>query len=818
MSAPVSEQPDLSPLCFHCGLLVPDGVQRQVVIAGEPRDMCCAGCEAVATAIVENGLTDFYTYRTQNTGKPQALIPEELRVYDNEQLQKSFVRQVAAQTDNKTAAGDYREASLILEGIVCAACVWLNERHVTQLQGVLDFRINYTTHRAILRWDNAQIHLSEVLSAIADIGYHAHPFDSGRLEALQKEEKSKSLRRIAIAGVGMMQVMMLALSLYLGDITGMDANTEKFLRWVSLLLTTPVVIFASSVFFISAWRDLKRKRLGMDIPVSIAILVAYLASVWATIMGTGEVYFDSVNMFTFFLLVGRFLEMQARHKAGQVAEALVRLLPDMATRLKGDQQEVIPANELSVKDRVLIKPGEIIPADGNVLEGMSSVNESLLTGESLPLAKSMGDCLIGGTVNVESPLVMEVRQQGEDTVLSAIVRLLDQAQAQKPDIARFADKIASHFVAILLLVAVAVFAYWAWQESPQTAFWITLSVLVVTCPCALSLATPVATTAAMGELTAKGVLTTRGHALETLASVDHVVFDKTGTLTDGRLTVQQYSLSGVLDESLALSLAASLERVSEHPVAKAIMALSAQQVPLSAVHVISGKGVQADYQGESYRIGNAGYVSEWVRREELSVPLDESGGTCVYLVSRKGLIAHFELQDRLRPEAFMAIQALKQQNIITSVLSGDRQAVVSAVVTELGIDSGYGELLPEEKLAKLTEWQQQSQTIAMVGDGVNDAPVLAKAQVSVAMGQGSQLAQASADMILLSENLQHLPQAVSIARNMQRVIKQNFSWAIGYNLVAVPLAAAGFVAPWMAAIGMSASSLVVVFNSLRLKK
>jgi len=809
------------PSCFHCGLPVPDDVNLSVTIDGEARDMCCAGCEAVANAIVENNLTDFYTYRTKSSDKPLNLIPKELQVYDNDQLQRSFVRSADDSEEEGGALGEIREASLILEGIVCAACVWLNERHVQQLEGVLAFRINYTTHRATLRWDNQQIQPGEVLQAIASIGYHAHPFDPGRLEAIQKKERGHSLRRIAIAAAGMMQVMMLAISLYLGDSMGMDANTEKFLRWISLLLTTPVIFFASSVFFISAWRDLKRKRFGMDVPVSIAILSAYLASMWATVTGTGEVYFDSVNMFTFFLLVGRFLEMEARHKSGQVAEALVRLLPDTATRLDNGEQQVIPANELHLGDTVLIKPGEVIPADGVVLEGESSVNESLLTGESMPLDKVINSQLIGGTVNIESPLTMKVEKQGEGTVLSAIVRLLDQAQTEKPNIAKFADKVASWFVLVLLIIAVGVFAFWAMNVDLSQAFWITLSVLVVTCPCALSLATPLASTAATGELTKKGVLTTRGHALETLAKVDHVIFDKTGTLTYGRLTVENYTLSGLLSEEMSLKLAVSLEAVSEHPIAHAICQLSVEALSsaestntldIQDVRITSGKGVEASFEGKIYRIGNRQFAQKLVTN-----PLPETSGTQVYLVNEEGWIASFSMQDSLRSESKQAIKALHALGISTSILSGDNQQVVDSVTAELGIDQGYGELLPQNKLAKLSELQQQGQVIAMLGDGVNDAPVLAQAQVSIAMGKGSQLAQASADMVLLSENLQHLPEAIVVARKMTMIIKQNFLWAIVYNLLAIPLAAAGFVAPWMAAIGMSASSLVVVLNSLRLK-
>ncbi|MEZ5476524.1 MAG: heavy metal translocating P-type ATPase metal-binding domain-containing protein [Thiolinea sp.] len=442
--------------CFHCGLPVPAGADYQVEIEGQSRTMCCAGCQAVAQAIVDNDLLDFYRFRTTRTGqRPDELVPEQLRelqVYDSDELQRSFVRQ--------HEDGQRREAALILEGIVCAACVWLNERHVKQLPGVLEFRVNYSTHRAQLIWDNSQIRLSEVLQAISAIGYHAHPFDPGRLQSLQKQEKSAALRRIAVAGLGMMQVMMVSLALYMGEYADMSTGMRQFLRWVSLVIAVPVLLYSARVFFTAAWRDLRHKQLGMDVPVALAMGVAFAASVWATLSGTGEIYFDSVTMFTFFLLTGRFLEMTARHRAGQVAEALVRLLPATAVRLRDadDAQETVAVSELAPGNRVLIRPGEVIPADGVVLEGNSSINESLLTGESLPCPKTVGDELIGGALNVESPLVMRVERLGDDTVLAAIVRLLDRAQTEKPRLALLADRVASWFVLFILLLAAAVFA------------------------------------------------------------------------------------------------------------------------------------------------------------------------------------------------------------------------------------------------------------------------------------------------------------------------------------------------------------------------
>ena len=805
--------------CFHCGLPVPPGASYSVEINHKKQAMCCTGCEAVAQAIVDNGLTDFYNHRTEKSEKPSDLIPAELQIYDNESLQQSFV---------KAQEGTVREASLILEGIVCAACVWLNERHVKQLDGVLDFRVNYSTHRASLKWDNDKIKLSDVLKAISDIGYNAHPFDPGRMETLHKKEKSAALRRIAIAGLGMMQVMMPSVALYIGESSDMSASMHNFLRWISLLITTPVVLYSAQIFFTSAWRDLKRGVFGMDVPVSLAIGSAYIASVWATFSNTGETYFDSVVMFTFFLLLGRFLEMGARHKAGQVADELVRLLPETATRLDVDEkgketQQIIVANELALGDRVLVKPGEIIPADGIIIDGKSSVNESMLTGESMPLSKQPDDELIAGTLNVESPLIMEVNKLGDSTMLSSIIRLLDRAQSEKPDLAKFADKSASWFVIVLLVIALAVFLFWL-SYQPERAFWVALSVLVITCPCALSLATPAALTAATGNLTEKGVLTTRGHALETLAKITHIIFDKTGTLTHGMPKVVDTQLLSEQVLSLAeiQDLAAGLEMASEHPVAQAIRQLSNSPVNFLDVKIESGRGVEGviKYQAnkQKYRIGNQSFVAEIVNQNGLAdLPVSDIPTSAIFFATENLWLAIFYCQDEIREEANDAIQSLQSMNINISLLSGDNVQTVNAVAKKLGIKQAKAGLLPADKLDFVQQLQSQGEVVAMIGDGVNDAPVLAGADVSVAMGRGSQLAQASADMILLSENLKLLPSSIKLSKRMQAVVHQNFAWAILYNVVAIPIAAAGLVAPWMAAIGMSMSSLLVVLNALRLK-
>ena len=803
--------------CFHCSLPVPKNSSYSVEIDGKEQAMCCPGCQAVAKAIVDGGLTSFYKHRTETSPTARAAVPEvlqELTLYDKPELQRAFVS-----SDDK----NIKQASLILEGIVCAACVWLNERHISALPGVIEFSVNYSTHRARVRWDDTQLKLSDILQAIASIGYLAHPFDSGRQEAVYKKERSNALKRLAVAGLGATQVMMLAVALYAGDYSGMDSGLENFMRWVSLFVATPVVFYSAKSFFSSAWRDLKVRQLGMDVPVSLAIGLAYSASCWATVTQSGQIYFDSVTMFTFFLLAGRFLEMGARQKAGQAAEELVKLLPAMATRVTKNGDETIAVSELICGDHVRVKPGDSIPADGIIIEGRSSINESLLTGESHPLAKSIDEKVIGGTVNIESPLVIEVQKIGEDTVLASIQRLLDRAQTEKPTIAKTADKIAGIFVAFLL-VLVSIVAAWWWQHDPEQAFWIAISLLVVTCPCALSLATPAAMTAATGALTRLGVLTTRGHALETLAKVTHIVFDKTGTLTKGHLALESINLLSDFDEQQSLNIAAALELGSEHPVAKVFLrkAVSPNVIAAENIEAVSGQGVTGLINGVRYRLGCAAYVNDAISDDKINLDKSQLNrlhhATEIFLANEKEYLAVFYLSDELREQAAESIKALKSLGKKVWLVSGDNEAAVSYVAEQVGIENTRHSMKPEDKLAVIRDLQNQNEIVCMIGDGVNDAPVLAAAQVSIAMGGGTQLAQASADMILLSEHLPHLVDAHKMAQRSVQIVQQNLGWALFYNALALPLASMGYIAPWMAAIGMSASSLVVVLNALRLNK
>ncbi|MDD3608737.1 MAG: heavy metal translocating P-type ATPase [Halothiobacillaceae bacterium] len=799
--------------CYHCGLPVPPGANYRVEVLGESRSMCCPGCAAVAQAIVDGGMEDYYRHRTEVADRVETLLPAQLAemvIYDQPQLQRSFVSE---------GQEGIKEAALILEGIVCAACVWLSEKHVRALPGVLDFRVNFSSHRAQLRWDDERIKLSEILRAIADIGYRAHPFDPGRQEAVFKREQQRALRRLAVAGLGMMQVMMIAIALYSGDYHGMDDDLRHFFWWTSFVITIPVIAYSGATFFSGAWKDLRRRRLGMDVPVSLSILLAFVGSAWATFTGHGHVYFDTVTMFVFLLLTGRYLEMVARHRAGEAAEALVKLMPSVATRLDDEGNErVIPVFELSPGDRVRVRPGETLPADGVIVEGSSSVDSSILTGESLPLRRTVGDEVVGGTLNVESPLVVSVNRVGQDTVLSSIVRLMDRAQAEKPHIGEVADRVAQWFVLALLLVTALIALAW-WQVDPEKAFWVTIAILAITCPCALSLATPAALTVATGRLTRMGLLVTRGHALETFAAVTHVIFDKTGTLTQGRLSLRQVDPVGALSREHCVVLAAALERASEHPIAHALLGAAEGEIPsVERAQAEPGRGMEGWVEGRRLRIGTYAYVSELFGPEVTGEVLAPPLGLRVWLADEGGLLAGFSFDDPLREEAASCVRELKSSGIEVWLLSGDRPEAAAEIAAEVGVSHYEGGLLPQDKLDRLAALQAGGAIVAMVGDGVNDAPVLARAQVSIAMGKGTPLAQASADMVLLSENLSQIPLGRRYAARTLAVVRQNLAWALGYNLIAIPLAAAGYVQPWLAAIGMSASSLLVVMNALRLKK
>lgn len=765
----------------------------------------------MAQTIIESGLGNYYLQRDTLPTRQEAIpveLHEQIALYNDISLQKKFVY---------FESEAVRDAALIVEGITCSACIWLIERHLSRIPGILAAHINYATHRARIKWDNTRTTLPDILEAILAIGYRAYPYDRTHEENLRQKTRKTMLTRLGIAGLSMMQVMMYAVPVYLADPGSISQNMQNLMRWASLILTLPVVLYCAVPFYRASWRELRQKRAAMDLPVSLSILLTFIASSWATFTGRGEVYFDSIAMFVFLLLGGRYLETVARLRTQAATEALVRLIPAFAHYLPHYPQQTkaqeITVSQLQVGDMISIKPGEVIPCDAIIVEGMSQVDESLLSGESRPLTRQENDRIIAGSTNLFSPLIARVSHIGEATQLSAIVRLLDHAQAEKPVLARLADRIAGWFVLVLLSIALITFVFW-WQHDPAQALWITVAVLVISCPCALSLATPAALSAACGRLSREGLLVARAAGIEALSQCTDVILDKTGTLSEGRLRLQQVITRDISAQE-ARQLAASLETQSEHPIAEA---LQREKICVAqAVRNYPGQGIRGAIAGQDYVIGAQDFVNAFCQQ-----PLPDAWrnlstqDSLVYLACRDKWLAVFFLRDQLRIESALCVAGLQQLGLRVHLLSGDSQEVVQHVAQTLHITDFAAAQLPQDKLNYMARLQKANRRVLMLGDGVNDAPVLAAADVSIAMGNGADIAHAAGDIILLSNNLENIPKAVIIARKARAIIRQNLYWALLYNALALPLAIAGYVTPWLAGIGMAASSILVVMNALRL--
>ena len=805
--------------CFHCGLPAGQGA-TQAQVAGAWQCFCCGGCEAATLTIAGLGLEDYYRLRSETGTRPE-VWPDRFLSYDDPLFQAAFVH----------AAGDgLREAALLLEGVRCSACLWLIEETLKRIDGVQAINVNFVTRGATLCWRPEVVRLSEILQRLAALGYGAHPYRPAQAEVLLRAEKRQWLWRLFVAGFGMMQVMMYAVPAYIGDAGDLAPEYDTLMRWASFVLTLPVLLYSTQPFFAGAWRGLRAGRLGMDFPVALGIAIAFAASTWATFTRAGQVYFDSLTMFVFLLLLGRYLELLARDAAGRSLSYLARLEPALAERLKNfpttRDVESVAVAKLAVGDVLHVKPGESIAADGVVLEGRSSVNEALISGESLPVVKQAGMRVIGGSTNMESPLLVRVQRVGEQGTLASIVRLVERAAAQKQPLAESADRYARGFVWLILGVTVLAATAWLFID-PARAPWIVVSLLVATCPCALSLATPAALTAATGRLARHGLIVTRGHAIESLARATDLVFDKTGTLTEGHLSVVAWVVKGTLPIADCMRAALALESASEHPVGKAIHRYAqtsvdaADAIDPGTLCAVPGRGVEARIRGRLYRLGNFEFCAALTGRAELHCPSAEvstSAHTRVWLAREGELLARMELSDSLKAGAVEIVAALAASGRRVHLLSGDSIEPVMHIANRLNITDFLSSATPASKSDYVAALRERGSIVAMIGDGVNDAPVLAHADVSIAMGDGAALAQTHADAVLLNGKLDNLRGALNLCERSLRIVRQNLIWAFAYNAAVIPLAAAGLVNPWIAGVGMSLSSLLVVLNALRLAR
>jgi P-type Cu2+ transporter len=707
--------------------------------------------------------------------------------------------------------GDQARTVFAAEGIRCASCSRSIERAIRALPGVDKVNINVATSRVCVDWDASKSQLAQILNAVANAGFKPVPLAGEAAESAFVQERRLALKRIGLAGIGMMQVMMYVFGVYVATPGDMDPAIAKYLQYVGMAITTPVLIYSGAPFLLGAWHDLRRRTLGMDVPVAIALVLAYCASVFNTVRGAGQTYFDSVTMFIFFLSAGRFVEMVVRQRSLSISEAVGRSLPAQVARLTANGgTERVPVREIAAGDTLLIPKGGVVPVDSTLVEGIARVDESLVTGESKPQRRLPGDLLLGGSLTVESAIRVVARKDVASSTLASMVALLERAQGTRPALARAADRTANWFIAGILVIAVAVVAGWLVVD-PSRAFPAALAVLVVTCPCALSLATPVAVAAAATRLARSGLLVTRADALERLASVDVVVLDKTGTLTAGGLSIINTTMLGSLDGQQARMIAAALERGSSHPIATLFRQFESPDVVATDLQETDGLGISGRLGGHLWRIGRHDFVSELAA--DRAAPPGDIG---VYLGNESGLVAVFALGEDVRPQALAAVEKLQSLGVWSVIASGDRQEAVEAASASLHIDRAGFRMAPQDKVELIRKLQAEGKRVLAVGDGVNDGPALAAANVSCAMGQGSAIAQAAADFVLLNDALDAIGEGIATARRMLSIIRQNLRWSLVYNLAAVPLAAFDLVPPWLAAIGMSVSSLVVVLNARRL--
>ncbi|WP_147306667.1 MULTISPECIES: heavy metal translocating P-type ATPase [unclassified Wenzhouxiangella] len=795
-----------SPSCWHCGEPVPAGVDLQATVGGEARPMCCHGCQAVATLIDQAGLDRYYDFRDALPQRPDAAAhPDDYSAWDRDAIGRHYAR---------TDCDGMSQITLVLENIHCAACAWLIKRFVGELEGIAEIQVDIGDGRARLHFDPERAALSEIATRLAALGYRPHLDSPQAGEQRDRAERRRLLKAIVVAGLGMVQVMSYALAGYIGAFQDIDPTSERFFQLVSMIVAVPVAFYSGRVFYASAWRTLRQGRMGMDVPVAAAMLLALTASIVITLLDAGEAYFDSVVMFIFFLLLGRYAVLVTRQRAGSVHSALARSLPAAARRMNTDGMlEPVALVELEPGDRVQVSAGETVPADGRIVSGRAMIDESLLSGESSPRRRGEEESVLAGSMLRDGQLVIEVGEIGQSTVLAGIVQMLEQARDHKPRLAQVADRIAGVFVAFVLTGAAVTALAW-WQIDPGRILPVVIAVLVVSCPCALALGTPVALASAGRGFARLGILTTGSDVLEKLPKITHVVLDKTGTLTQPDMSVAEIAVEDrELGQAAILRLAGRLERVSRHPVASAFEGHD-DGGEVEQAEAVMAAGVRGSIDGRDLALGKPAWIAERLGRE-ITPP---GPGQWIALADADRLLAWLRLDSPLREGARELVEQLKARNIKVMLASGDRSENVAQMASRLDIDHFEGDLKPADKLERVRQLQAEGARVAMVGDGINDAPVLAGADVSLALAEGADIARTQADLVITGRGLDRVSHAFELAPRVVGVVHQNLAWAFAYNLVALPLAATGFIPPWAAAIGMSISSLLVVANGRRAGK
>ncbi len=810
--------------CEHCLLAFPERDAVYDDLKGERKVFCCDGCRGIYRLINEEGLDAFYTKRKwDEAGIPAiASLEKEIDI-------KPF-------TEHARDVDDKKEIDIFIGGIRCASCVWLNERILARTDGIDHVRVNYATHKAKIRWNPRIIGLEKILKRIRSIGYDPKPYSESEQFRIQKAEARDLLIRLGTAGFLSSQLMVYSIALYAGYFQGIDAPTKLILEIIAMILTIPVIFYSGMPFLKNTIRGLRRFHFTMDSLIAIGALSAFCYSIYEIFRG-GEVYFDTSAMIITLILLGRYIEAVAKGKASETIEKLSELRPREARLLiesegkgaNGRERRMVPLSSLRRSDVIEVVPGEKIPLDGVVISGESEVDESIITGESKPVLKLPGKEVIGGSVNLYGTLIFEITRTGKETVLSQIIKAVEDAQAGRPRIQRSADRIVGYFVPLILVIALSTATGYYLKGAPSHRALMTgISVLVIACPCSLGLATPLAVFMFTALASSKGILIRGGEVIERASRVTHVIFDKTGTITAGKPSLREtVIIDPSLDRDHAIALAASLERLSEHSIGHAITGAAGgfDLLPVSGFRAIPGKGVEGVAGGKKIFIGAGGFITEkgladnsprsW---NEIVERYEKKGDTVVHMVWDNMVRALFVISDAVRIETFEAVNELRSSNLHVSIVSGDNSLTTRSIASMVGIDNEIAGASPVKKKEVIARIQQKGEKVMMIGDGINDAPALTEAFVGVAMGRGTDIAMESADAVLVRNDLGLIPRFIRLSKKTFGIIRQNIFWAFLYNVVAIPLAVAGLLHPIIAAGAMAASSLFVVGNSLRIRE
>ncbi len=816
--------------CDHCLLPVSGQDALYEDYPAGRKTFCCHACRAIYRMIQDEGLSEFYRKRDwQVTGIPKSLSASGDTDTDSssdvDEALATFIR----------GEGVVKEADLMIDGIRCASCIWLNEKVLERTPGILSARVNFATHRAQVRWDSSRITLGKILSRIRSIGYLARTYTPAAQEALLKEQNRDLLIRFGTAAFFSMQLMLFSFGLYAGFFQGIDRVYKQWLELGALLVCTPVLFYSGWPFLKSALRGLRNRTLNMDVLIALGAFSAYILSIRQMFIG-GEVYFDTSAMIITLVLLGRLLENSAKHRASEAVTRLLALQPQDARMVQGSVRVIVPAAKVKKGDLIEILPGEKVPLDGIVRQGTSETDASLVTGESRPVEASIGTEVIGGSLNGLGSLIVEVTRIGQETVIAQISRLVEQAQAATAPIQRFADRISAYFIPFV--IAASGFTFWFWYRYfyADQSLLNAVSVLVIACPCALGLATPVAILAGTGSAARKGILIKGGDILERMHKVDTVVLDKTGTITTGKMSVVEVRNAecGVGSEQLktknskleTVQFAASAEQGSEHLMGSAIVRYAHEKgfqlFPFDAFRAVPGQGIEASVQGSRVLVGKRvllesnGIVLDPATLRK-AAEIEQTGKTVVWVARGDEFLGLLALMDVPKEDSQEAIRQLKRMKIDVTMITGDNSGTAQAIAGQTGITSVIAGVLPQGKSEEINRLRAQGKVVAMVGDGINDAPALAAADIGIAMASGSDIAMESADVVLMRSDLNSVVQALELSRRTFRIIKQNLFWAFFYNVAAIPLAMAGLLNPIVAAAAMAISSVTVVMNSLRLR-